>query len=81
VTRLELESECARVRAVREECGLDPDTAMLVLVIPGNRKGERARVMSGLMGRVVGFRCDDSKPQTMVDVSVIDVERWLKGRP
>lgn len=78
MTPLELRAECTRVRAVREQCGLDPDTARLVLIIPGERKHGRARVAPGLTGRVVGSHERDGKPETMVDVAVVDVERWLE---
>lgn len=75
----ELTQACARSRKNARDCGLDEVGARLVLVIPGERKRERARVLPGVMGRVVGSHTETGgKPVTMVDVLVVDVERYLK---
>ncbi len=71
---IELRAECVRVRMCREQCGLDPDTAMVVLVVPGRMRGERKRVAPGLYGRAIGENDDGT---VMVDCKVTDVERWL----
>ena len=78
MTLIELQAECTRVRMVREQCGLDPNTACVILVVPGRiGRTNRKRVAPGLMGRAVGENHDGT---VMVDCAVIDVERWLAKR-
>lgn len=76
MTLLELAAECTRVRLVREQCGLDPDTAHVVLVVPGRiGRGFRKRVAPGLYGRAVG---ETENNAVLIDCDVLDVERWLQ---
>lgn len=63
----ELRAELARRRGL----GLE----YIALMIPGDRRGARARVIPGVMGRVVGPTHDGKG--TIVDVRVADVERAL----
>lgn len=75
----ELRDACRKARANLADIGMDPDDAHLVLVIPGHRKRERARVMPGVTGRVVGIDNDRTtgKPITVVDVMVSDVMKAI----
>lgn len=68
VTVEELSTEVARRRAL----GLEG----IVLVIPGQRNGLRARVFPGVMGDV----CSVTDDSTVVYVLLADVERALAKR-
>lgn len=77
----EFRAACAQSRAHRVECGLDPDDARLVLVVPGKprRRGPfgRKRVLPGRCG-VWGSVVGHTDRGAIVDVAVADIERWLK---
>lgn len=75
----ELRIACTKARANRSELGMDPDEAHVVLVVPGERRGARARLMPGVLGRVVGTSTREGIPVTIVDVLVVDLERALKS--
>jgi hypothetical protein len=75
MTIAELRTACAESKGRAAERG--SSDAYLVLVVPGERRGERARVLPGLLCRVVGTEMRETGPISIVDCKVADVERWL----
>lgn len=51
----------------------------MIVTVPGARRGGRARVASGVLGRVVGVSEDGRR--TIVDVKLSDLERMLAKCP
>lgn len=74
----DLAARYAQARTRYRDLKLDERKAHIVLVVPGTRRREHARVLPGVLGRVVGTDIHEGKPITIVDVKVVDIERWLK---